>query len=263
MGGGPRVGQPRRAAGRRRPRRRTRARAITLAADVERRVGEAVADRKLLDELAEIRGTMMDDWTGTLADAGYTVAFRARGFDPFGRPPEEVGRSVASRPPRVSETLATYLDEWAIVRWVNRNDRAGAARLVAVARTAVPDPWRDRLRAAVAELDREPRLLALRELAKSAPPDLPPASFYLLGFVLLADLDAREAVAVLEAGQLRNPGDDWINFKLGAALTRAGRREEAIRYFEAARALRPETAHESGARARGHRRVRQGDRRLP
>ena len=48
---------------------------------------------------------------------------------------------------------------------------------------------------------------------------------------------------VLRKAQRRYPGDVWLNFNLAACLERLARREEAIRYYMAARALRPETAH--------------------
>ena len=44
----------------------------------------------------------------------------------------------------------------------------------------------------------------------------------------------------------RHPGDVWVNYALAEALDRLrpSAREEAVRYYTAARALRPETAHE-------------------
>ena len=45
-------------------------------------------------------------------------------------------------------------------------------------------------------------------------------------------------------GQRLYPGDVWLNFDLARCLERLARREEAIRYYMAARSLRPETAHE-------------------
>ncbi len=52
------------------------------------------------------------------------------------------------------------------------------------------------------------------------------------------------AEAVLRRAQQRHPGDVWINYDLARALEKLARREEAIRYYTAARSLRPETAHE-------------------
>ena len=53
-------------------------------------------------------------------------------------------------------------------------------------------------------------------------------------------------MALLRAAAGRHPGDVWVNHALAGALDRLrpSAREEAVRYYTAARALRPETAHE-------------------
>jgi tetratricopeptide (TPR) repeat protein len=48
---------------------------------------------------------------------------------------------------------------------------------------------------------------------------------------------------VLRAAQVRYPGDVWINLALGNLLRGLSCRDEAIRFYSAARAIRPETAH--------------------
>ena len=53
-----------------------------------------------------------------------------------------------------------------------------------------------------------------------------------------------EAESVLRRGRRAHPGDVWLNYDLARALEKLARREEAIRYYTAARMLRPETAHE-------------------
>jgi serine/threonine-protein kinase len=115
---------------------------------------------------------------------------------------------------------------------------------VAVAQLVDPDPYRDRLRA-LAERDdlREQRgaLHALAEDSQSA--DLPPASLLLLASALRQAGDQPGALSLLEKGVERHPGDVWLNYSLAGSLP-ATRREEALRYYTAARALRPETAHE-------------------
>src|SRR5262249_32825857 len=52
--------------------------------------------------------------------------------------------------------------------------------------------------------------------------------------------------ALLRPATGRFPGDVWVNYALAGALDRLrpAAREEAVRYYTAARALRPETAHE-------------------
>jgi tetratricopeptide (TPR) repeat protein len=53
-------------------------------------------------------------------------------------------------------------------------------------------------------------------------------------------------VALLRPAAGRFPGDVWVNYALAAVLDRLrpAAREEAVGYYRAARALRPETAHE-------------------
>ena len=61
---------------------------------------------------------------------------------------------------------------------------------------------------------------------------------------LAAAGDSAAAETVLRRAQQRYPGDVWINYDLANTLEKLARREEAIRYYTAARSLRPETAHE-------------------
>ncbi len=56
--------------------------------------------------------------------------------------------------------------------------------------------------------------------------------------------DPKGAEVVLRQAQQRHPRDVWINYDLARSLEKLAKREEAIRYYAAARALRPETAHE-------------------
>jgi tetratricopeptide (TPR) repeat protein len=52
---------------------------------------------------------------------------------------------------------------------------------------------------------------------------------------------------VLESEAQHHPDDVWINYNLAEVLAEdPKRREEAVRYYTAARALRPETAHNLG-----------------
>ena len=62
----------------------------------------------------------------------------------------------------------------------------------------------------------------------------------------------------------RHPDDVWVNYDLAGALDelRPAARDEAIRYYTAARALRPETAHELAHLLERHGPGRRGDRGL-
>ena len=151
----------------------------------------------------------------------------------------------ATARPRCATALATAVDDWAAIRRDRKKNRAGAAALSALAGAADPDPWRLGLRRALDLPDQAARLEALRRLAKATPFEtLGPISLDLLGRALKDAGDPAGAEAVLRRAQQRHPGDVWINYDLARALEKLARRDEAIRYYMAARSLRPETAHE-------------------
>ncbi len=145
----------------------------------------------------------------------------------------------------MATALAAALDDWAAIRRDRRKDRAGAAALTALARAADPDDWRNRLRTALDQPDAAARRTTLQGLAAGASYEtLGPVSLDLLGRALNDAADPAGAEAVLRRAQQQYPGDVWINYDLAMALEKLSRREEAIRFYTAARSLRPETAHE-------------------
>ena len=223
-----------------------------LAAElaVERRQAETAAeaarrDRTLLERLVDIRSAEADDRGGFSTDAAYADAFRDAGLDLAALPADEAAKRIRSRPPAVATALASAVDDWAGIRRDRRKDRAGAASLVGLARAADPDEWRNRLRTALDQPDAAARRTALQGLAAGASYEtLGPVSLDLLGRALNDAADPAGAEAVLRRAQQRHPGDVWINYDLAVALEKLARREEAIRYYTAARSLRPDTAHE-------------------
>ena len=223
-----------------------------LAAELagERQEAETIAraaerDRTLLDRLVDIRSAEADDWGGSSTDAAYADAFREAGLDAAALPAEAAAKQILARPPAVAATLAAAIDDWAAIRRDRQKDRPGATALSAVASAADPDTWRLGLRLALDLPERAARLEALRRLATTTPFEtLGPVSLDLLGRALDNAADPVEAETVLRRAQQRHPGDVWINYDLAVALEKLARREEAIRYYTAARSLRPETAHE-------------------
>src|SRR5262249_20665640 len=89
------------------------------------------------------------------------------------------------------------------------------------------------------------RTAALRRVAEGAHfDDWPAVNLDLLGRALTNAGDPKAAETVFRQGQRRYPGDVWLNYDRAQCLERLARLDEAIRYYTAARAIRPETAHE-------------------
>ena len=219
-----------------------RARVAALVADVKQKAGAPATDRKLLDQLAEIRDTM-DEVHYEQTDGAYAAAFRAARLVIDDQSPEKTGSVIARRPARIAVAVTAALDRWAALRR-GHGDHDGAARLTAISQAADADAWRGRLRRGLTEPDREMRVTTLRELARAAaPPDLPPMTLSLLGEELLRAGDATAAEAILRRAQRQYPGDLALSLALAQALEKLSRRPEAVRYYMMARALRPESGH--------------------
>jgi len=213
--------------------------AVIQAADMARR------DQELLSKLVDVRSAEADDPDGSATDAAYAEAFREAGIDVAALPPEEAGAKIKARPGPVAVALAAFLDDWSDGRRLRRTDRAGARRLSAAARGADPDDSRNQLRQALEQPQGADRTAALHRLAQGAKfDDWPAVNLGLLGRALTNAGDTGGAEMVLRQGQRRHPGDVWLNYDLARCLEKLARRDEAIRYYTAARAIRPETAHE-------------------
>jgi serine/threonine-protein kinase len=201
----------------------------------------AERDRRMVERLAAIQndfGVHNDD---AKADAEYAAAFRAYGVDVDRVEPGAAGRALAASP--AVADLANALDHWAFMRRGRTlHDPAGAARLVAAALAADPDPWRTQLRETLIRTGRNSaqRLEILERLAATADVgNLPGASVTRLAGAL-AVLGRRElAIALLRRAQPVHRDDFWVNADLGRELLVAGRPEEAVRYFDVAAGVRP------------------------
>jgi serine/threonine-protein kinase len=222
-------------------------RLAVLRVEVQSGLEAARRDRALIEAVANVRSSKQD-LRSAGADAAYTRAFREAGLDVDGDSPEEVGAKLSARPAAVDAAVAA-LDDWALERKAGKQLVSRWRRPLEVARAADPDPFRDRVRAALLQTDSKAREDELRKLASDpAAGNLPPSSALLLATVL-RELNAGEpALELLRAVTGRHPQDVWANYEMGAILEqfRPTAREEAVRYYSAARALQPETAHALG-----------------
>jgi serine/threonine-protein kinase len=225
------------------PEQRRQAEALKDAISSDREAARAEAEGVI--RLIDIRSAWADDPYGSATEAAYSTEFHEVGIDPDVLTAEEAGARIRSHKAGVVQALIAALDTWAAVRRERRSDAAGARRLAAAARIADPDPWRDRLREALDRPAGKDRLAALRELARTARMgELDAVTLDLLGATLFEAGDAPAAKVLLSGAQRLHPRDVWLNYDLARCLEKLGKREEAIRYYTAARALRPETAHE-------------------
>jgi serine/threonine-protein kinase len=206
--------------------------------DLNAQIASALAELDLAQELNRIRlnriavvkGRFDPDANRARSDGEYETAFAEANVGGFRDAPAVVAARVSASPIRA--VLVAALDDWA----ASTNDERRSRWIMDVARRADPDPsgWRDSVR--VPALSRE----ALAGLAQTAV--VPEQSVQLL-VALAQRMQAAggDPVAFLGRVQLQYPGDFWACFMLADALW-GKRLAECIRYYQAALAIRPDTA---------------------
>jgi serine/threonine protein kinase/Flp pilus assembly protein TadD len=204
-------------------------------------IESAEKDRRIVERLAATHNDLGVHNDQAKADAEYAVAFRAYGVDLNTLDPDAAGKVLAACP--AVADLANALDQWAILRRGRAlRDPAGAAKLVAVARAADPDPWRNALRDTLGRNEEAParRLEDLERLAATADVErLPVASVTRLAASLGFFGRKETAVALLRRAQASHRDDFWVNADLGSELMASGRPDEAIQFFAVATGVRP------------------------
>jgi eukaryotic-like serine/threonine-protein kinase len=200
----------------------------------QRQLRDWLADLDMVARLEDIR-FRWQDWVRPGA-LDYPEAFRSYGIDMDALTPAEAAARIVARPIRVD--LAVALDLWA---WRSRHNPARWQRLREAAAAADPDPVRNRIREVTARQDRA----TLRSVAESIDVGALPLSMLdLLGERLWEFGDRTSAITFLRRVHQRHPSDYRINLALGHAVFSATPRslEDAIRYYTAAVAVRPESA---------------------
>jgi serine/threonine protein kinase/Flp pilus assembly protein TadD len=203
--------------------------------------------RALLAELEteEQERRMLARLTQIHLDQDVSAAAReyAKAFHDYGIDVEELEvREAADRLQKrsISVELAAVLDHWAELQ--RRADKPEQWKhLLAVARAADRDPWRDQVREALSRRDRQAliQLAASDRIATLQPPTLDVLAN------ALAHLNALEhAVTFLRRAQRQNPADFWVSYLLAIQLARVRppQWDEAVGFYRAAVALRPQSA---------------------
>jgi tetratricopeptide (TPR) repeat protein len=207
-----------------------------------RRLEEIEADLKMVDRIAEVRiqrSAVRDehfDWESV--DPGYTQAFAEYGIDVDALSAEDAATAISARHIRLE--LALALDDWAHGRRESETRERGWKHLLAVAKVADADELRNRLRRAI-----ETRPYDRAALARLASSDqlanVPAPTLVMLGKYLKLSGQIDRAVHVLRQAQRRYPTDFWINHNLGYSLMETSRWQEALPFYTAALALRPQS----------------------
>jgi eukaryotic-like serine/threonine-protein kinase len=207
--------------------------------ETARHVEEWRRDLDMLARLEAIRfeqaSANVDRMANEEADRRYAQAFADYGVDVANLPVPEAASRMQGR--RINVGLAGVLDGWAATRRHAGQPEDRWQPLLTLASECDPDPWRVRVRNALARPDRS----ALMQLAVSDQVrDLPPRTLSTLGNTLRAVGAVKEAVALLRSAQRQYPQDFWINYALGWCLTelRPAQNEQAVRFYSAAIALR-------------------------
>jgi tetratricopeptide (TPR) repeat protein len=202
--------------------------------DLREQVDQALADNGLAKRLDAARQRLLtllegEKWDFAGADNEYAAALKEAGLGQKGEDAKVVAARV--RTSAVRAEIVAALDDWASIA----GDGRRREWLLAVARAADPDPERDRLRQP--ELWR--KKAALAQLAGEAPAvNYSPQLVTALGRAL--SHIGGDAIPLLRKAQAHHPDDFWLNYQLGWELHMAKQWDEAIAYYRAALARRPE-----------------------
>jgi serine/threonine-protein kinase len=212
-------------------------------ADLRERLKRARLELKMVERLDATRlkraTVVAGRFDNTTADREYAAAFQEAGLGAVGEAPEAVAARVRASGAR--QALVDALDDWA--SFLGRGARLDW--VLGVARRADPDPWRDRVRHPKAWTDRA----HLARLAHEASVRLTQEAHAgglsprFVGCLALRLAWLRgDAEGLLRVAQARRPADFWVNFTLGNILRKKERGEEAVGFYRAALAVRPDAA---------------------
>jgi Tfp pilus assembly protein PilF/serine/threonine protein kinase len=205
--------------------------------ELRQRVAEARTNLRLVARLDAVRqdsALLIDGRVNTAdAPAQYAAAFREHGFNFLAGDGEEEIRLLSASAIRLQ--LVTALDEWIAFE----KELTTRRRLERITRRADPDEWRDRLRAA--EIWQNPAELEC--FADQVPVSRLTAT---LAERVGSNLEkkGKDGLAILERMTQQKPNDFWLNSALANALRskRRGRLKEAVGYYRAALAVRPDSS---------------------
>jgi serine/threonine protein kinase/Flp pilus assembly protein TadD len=146
-------------------------------------------------------------------------------------PPAAAAAGIQKRPAAVQAVVVSALNE--CLRYLPAEEAAARGWLFDVLEKADGDPWRNGVRHAWGQPRKLEALVKDIDVGRQ-----PPMFLLLVARALPAQSPGRLDLA--RRVQLAYPGDFWANHELGLDLHHAGKNGEAIRYYTAALALRPD-----------------------
>ncbi len=208
---------------------------------------QAERDFELIKQLTNIRSSLAEashEIDPFSVNRRFQFAFKRYELDVDATPVEAAIARLGSRPKVFVGDVVAGLDHWLLFRRAIEHGAEKVLRLVELLKGLDPEPERSRLRALLAQSDlRSHRgvLLAMADRAEAIESNS--STPLLLARSLDKAGESKRAIAILRAAVSRYPGDAWANFELAKLLRYAKppQPEDAIRYYTAARALRPET----------------------
>ena len=174
-----------------------------------------------LEEIRLEESTVKDDhYDLAPADSAYQDAFASYDLHPNEGEPQPVAAALQSS--AIRSHWISALDDWTLVKM--GSGLGGFQQLLEVARQADSDPWRNRLRDAIEQSDKE----TLKKLAAEATlAEQPVVAAILLARGLEKQGEYAAAIDALRMTQQRHPNDFWVNSDLGALL----KANEAVGFF--------------------------------
>lgn len=197
-------------------------------------IDRAASDLTLVKRLEHIRKGRTPLLGGVpdpaAADRAYEAAFRDSDLG-VSDPAKDVAERINRSPLRA--IFVEALDDWAVCAM--QPHRRSWCLEVAQRADPGPDGWCARLRDQNAWQDP----VALAVVAAAAPIETLPVSLLVAVAQRLQDLGG-DAVGFLQRVDRERPGDFGVNFRLGFALMTQQRPDEAVSYYRAALAIRPD-----------------------
>ncbi len=204
-------------------------------------------DRRMVARLDDILYHMSDIERGGAGYATvdclpeYAAAFRDYGVPAAAIEPAAASRLIDARPAVVREQLLAALYSWHGVRSgvpEKPDELAWLGQLLAELR---PGAWEEKVVAAMAARDSA----VLEALAAEADPSVySPRLLDRLAGALWREKASASAIRLLRRSLIHHANDFWLNHNLGSTLAGSDppQLDEAVRYFTAAAALRPDDA---------------------